>query len=105
VIITHLCSTRIPYKTVGKEYIADRPEVERELRNGIREVLRRLQLYLSRKGTMERQVKRMSIYAKYIPMIARFSAALYGKKRPASYSRLLGQEEERGEEAEAEGAP
>lgn len=99
VIITHLCSTRIPYKTVGKEYIADRPEVERELRNGIREVLRRLQLYLSRKGTMERQVKRMNIYAKYIPMIARFSASLYGKKRPPSYSKLLGQEAA-GEEGE-----
>ena len=24
-VITHICSTRIPYKTVGKEYIADRP--------------------------------------------------------------------------------
>jgi DNA topoisomerase-6 subunit B len=98
VIITHICSTKIPYKTVGKEYIADRPEVERELRNGIREVLRRLQLYLSRKGSMERQVKRMGIYAKYIPMIARFSASLYGKGRPPSYSRLLGQEEAEGEE-------
>lgn len=100
VLITHLCSTRIPYKTVGKEYIADRPEVERELRNGIREVLRRLQLYLSRKGTMERQVKRMSIYAKYIPMIARFSAGLYGKRKLPAYSKLLGQEEATKEEGE-----
>ena len=99
VIITHVCSTKIPYKTVGKEYIADRPEVERELRNGIREVLRRLQLYLSRKGSMERQVKRMNIYAKYIPMIARFSASLYGKSRAPSYSKLLGQ----AGEAEGEG--
>ena len=94
VLITHICSTKIPYKTVGKEYIADRPEVERELRNGIREVLRRLQLYLSRKGSMERQVKRMNIYGKYIPMIARFSASLYGKSRPPPFSKLLGQEDE-----------
>jgi DNA topoisomerase-6 subunit B len=93
VIITHICSTRIPYKTVGKEYIADRQEVERELRNGIREVLRRLQLYLSRKGTMEREVKRMSIYSKYIPMIARFSTSLYGKRRLPAYSKLLGEAE------------
>ncbi|MEE9563994.1 MAG: DNA topoisomerase VI subunit B, partial [Nitrosopumilaceae archaeon] len=26
VIISHICSTRIPYKTVGKENVADRPE-------------------------------------------------------------------------------
>jgi DNA topoisomerase-6 subunit B len=101
VLITHICSTRIPYKTVGKEYIADRPEIERELRNGIREVLRKLQVYLSRKGSMERQVKRMSIYAKYIPMIARFSASLYGKKRLPDYRKLLGAGFETGSPEEA----
>ena len=32
VIVSHICSTRIPYKTVGKENVADRQEIERELR-------------------------------------------------------------------------
>jgi DNA topoisomerase-6 subunit B len=90
VMITHICSTRIPYKTVGKEYIADRPEIEKELKNGMREVLRKLQIYLSRKGSMERQAKRLNIYGKYIPMIARFSAGLYGKKKLPNYRKLLG---------------
>ena len=31
IIVSHICSTRIPYKTAGKENVADRPEIEREL--------------------------------------------------------------------------
>src|SRR4030067_2737140 len=29
-IVVHICSTKVPYKTGGKEFIADRPEVRRE---------------------------------------------------------------------------
>ncbi|MEM0117351.1 MAG: DNA topoisomerase VI subunit B [Conexivisphaerales archaeon] len=89
-IITHVCSTKVPYKTVGKEYIADRPEVERELRNGIRDVLRKLQVYLSRVGSIERQRRKMNIYSRYMPLIARFSAALVGTKKLPPYNRLIG---------------
>jgi len=35
VIVSHVCSTRIPYKTAGKENVADRPEIERELKLSI----------------------------------------------------------------------
>ncbi|MBT8173798.1 MAG: DNA topoisomerase VI subunit B, partial [Nitrosopumilus sp.] len=35
IIVSHICSTRIPYKTAGKENVADRPEIERELRLGL----------------------------------------------------------------------
>lgn len=89
-IITHVCSTKVPYKTVGKEYLADRPELERELKNAAREVLRKLSSYVARKGSIEFQKKRMNIYAKYLPLIARFSTDLSGKKKPPNYKRLLG---------------
>ena len=39
-IVIHICSTKVPYKTVGKEFIADCPEVRREEANAIREVAR-----------------------------------------------------------------
>ena len=52
-VITHICSTKVPYKTVGKEYIADRPEIEAEIKNAVREALRRLSVFLSKKGSME----------------------------------------------------
>ncbi|MDA4128653.1 MAG: DNA topoisomerase VI subunit B [Thaumarchaeota archaeon] len=91
-IITHIASTKIPYKTVGKEYIADRPEIERELRNAIREALRRLSIYLSRKGNMEAVQRKMNIYGKYLPLIARFATDLAGHKRTPHYRKLIGEE-------------
>jgi DNA topoisomerase-6 subunit B len=89
-IITHVCSTKVPFKTVGKEYLADRPELERELKNGTREVLRKLAGYVSRKGSMEFQKKRMNIYGKYLPLIAKFSTDLSRNKKPPNYKKLLG---------------
>jgi DNA topoisomerase VI subunit B len=89
-VITHVCSTKVPYKTVGKEYLADRPELERELKNAVREVVRKLSLHLSRKGSMEFAKKRMNIYGKYLPLIAKFSTDLAGKKKLPDYKKLLG---------------
>jgi DNA topoisomerase-6 subunit B len=93
-VITHICSTKVPYKTVGKEYIADRPEIEAEIRNAVREALRRLSLYLSKKGSMEAVQRKMNIYGKYLPLIARFSQELAGEKRPPKYKQLIREEQE-----------
>jgi DNA topoisomerase VI subunit B len=92
-VITHICSTRIPYKTVGKEYIADRPEIEREIKNAAREALRRLGIFLSKKGSMEAVQRKMNIYAKYLPLIAKFSTELAGEKRMPKYRKLIGEGE------------
>jgi DNA topoisomerase VI subunit B len=100
-VITHIASTRIPYKTVGKEYIADRPEIQREIRNAVREALRRLGIFLSRKGSMEAVQRKMNIYGKYLPLIARFSTELAGKKSLPPYRKLIGEGGEAVEEAEA----
>src|SRR3984893_1978872 len=102
-VITHICSTKVPYKTVGKEYIADRPEIEAEIRNAVREALRRLSVYLSKKGSMEAVQRKMNIYGKYLPLIARFSTDLAGQKRLPKYKQLIAEERE-AEAAEAEQA-
>ena len=101
-VITHICSTRIPYKTVGKEYIADRPEVQREIRNAAREALRRLGIFLSRKGSMEAVQRKMNIYGKYLPLIAKFSTELAGKRDPPDYKALISEGGEVTQEEEAE---
>ncbi|MGI0078116.1 MAG: DNA topoisomerase VI subunit B [Nitrososphaerales archaeon] len=92
-IITHVCSTKVPYKTVGKEYLADRPELERELKNATRDILRKLSVFLSRKGSMEFAKKRMNIFGKYLPLIARFSSELSGQKKAPDYKKLMKREE------------
>ncbi|MDA4125123.1 MAG: DNA topoisomerase VI subunit B [Thaumarchaeota archaeon] len=103
-VITHICSTRIPYKTVGKEYIADRPEIEREIKNAAREALRRLGIFLSKKGSMEAVQRKMNIYGKYLPLIAKFSTELAGEKRMPKYRKLIG-EGDSGAYEEAEPQP
>ncbi|HIQ29921.1 MAG TPA: DNA topoisomerase VI subunit B [Candidatus Caldiarchaeum subterraneum] len=88
-VITSICSPKIPYKTVGKEAIADRPEIERELTTAIRECARHLKLYLSRIEKREAAAKRLSIYAKYLPKIAEFAAKAAEKPQPPDVMPLL----------------
>ncbi|MBS7645525.1 MAG: DNA topoisomerase VI subunit B [Candidatus Bathyarchaeia archaeon] len=88
-VITHLCSTKIPYKTVGKEYIADRPEIEREILCGLREVARRLSTFISKRRSVELERKRLNIFLKYLPKLASFSTRLAGKKEEPDIKKLL----------------
>jgi len=88
-IVVHLCSTKIPYKSVGKEFIADRPEVEREILNSVRELARKLSLFISRKANVEREKEKIDLFTKYMPKIAHFSAKLAGKSKDADIEPLL----------------
>jgi DNA topoisomerase-6 subunit B len=88
-ILVHLCSTKVPYKTVGKEFIADRPEVKAEVLNGIREVARRLQTFLAKREHVAKEKKRLSVFAKYLPKIARFSTDLAGKTQEPNIEVLV----------------
>jgi DNA topoisomerase-6 subunit B len=88
-VFVHLCSTKIPYKTVGKEFIADRPDVEREILNAIREVARRLSLFLSKKQHLEREKKRLDVFERYLPKIAEFSAKLAGRRTVPNTKQLV----------------
>ncbi len=88
-VLVHLCSTKVPYKTVGKEFIADRPEVKREVLNGIREAARELRRFLTKQEHVERERKRLNIFSRYLPKIAQFSTELAGKKKPPDITKLL----------------
>ena len=88
-ILVHLCSTKVPYKTVGKEFIADRPEVKREILNGLREVARQLQRFLSRREHVEKQRRRLVTISKYLPKIAAYSTELAEKEKPPDVEKLL----------------
>jgi DNA topoisomerase-6 subunit B len=88
-IMVHICSTKVPYKTVGKEFIADRAEVRREVANELREVARQLGHFLTRREHVDKEKKRLTIFAKYLPKIAQFSAMLAGKERIPDIEKLL----------------
>lgn len=88
-IITHICSTKVPYKTVGKEFIADRPEVNKEILNGLREAGRQLKRFLSKQEYIEKERKRLTVFSKYLPKIAQFSTELAEKEKPPDIEKLL----------------
>jgi len=88
-IVVHVCSTKIPYKTVGKEFIADRPEVRREIANGLREAARRLQRFLTRREHVTRERRRLGIFNQYLPKIAEFSTKLADKEKSPDIRKLL----------------
>lgn len=81
-VIVHICSTRIPYRTLGKEFIADRPEIEAEITRAVRIVARRLADYLSHKRRVEKAREYFSVYERYLRKIARFSSMLTGMDEP-----------------------
>jgi DNA topoisomerase-6 subunit B len=88
-ILVHICSTKVPYKTVGKEFIADRLEVRREIANGLREVARQIQHFMSKREHVDRERKRLGVFSKYLPKIAQFSTQLAGKQKPPDIEKLL----------------
>ena len=89
VIASHICSTRIPYKTAGKENVSDRRELEKELRLAVQFLGRKLSAYMSRKGKAEAERKRANLYSKYMPLIAQFCAELAGRKDAPDVERIL----------------
>lgn len=88
-ILVHICSTKVPYKTVGKEFIADRPEIRREIANGLREVARQIQHFMSKREHVDRERKRLGVFSKYLPKIAQFSTQLAGKQNLPDIEKLL----------------
>lgn len=87
-VLTHICSTKIPYKGVGKESISDVPEIEREIENGLRELARRLKTYINRKKKLEEELKKAYTLIKYIPEVARSLSIIHSEDREKIYNEL-----------------
>ena len=69
-IFVHVCSTRIPYKTAGKEMIADVEEVEDEIRLALMDCARAVRRYISGKLRAEKEQERLNLFKAYITEIA-----------------------------------
>ena len=68
--LVHICSTRVPYKTVGKEYIADVDAVRREVDLGLKDCLRRLSEQVRRRNRVQKNTKRESRLRGYYKFIS-----------------------------------
>lgn len=90
-VITSMVSTRIPWRSAGKEMVADRPEILKELVNALRECARNLGLFLSKREKIAHEQKRLGIFENYLPRLARFSTDLAGKEKQPDIKPLLHQ--------------
>ncbi|MET1129229.1 MAG: DNA topoisomerase VI subunit B [Thermoproteota archaeon] len=88
-VLTHIASTKVPYKGVGKESVADVPEIEAELRNALREACRRLREYLLKKKREEEAVRRVITFVKYTPEVAKSLAVILGAREDEIQELLL----------------
>jgi DNA topoisomerase-6 subunit B len=76
----HIVSTKIPFKTVGKEYIAAVPEVEREVELGFRTCARELKLYLYRIRRKESLAKRAFLFRRFYEIVAECVEDITGER-------------------------
>uniref|UniRef100_A0A7C4NUK5 Type 2 DNA topoisomerase 6 subunit B n=1 Tax=Staphylothermus marinus TaxID=2280 RepID=A0A7C4NUK5_STAMA len=77
-LLIHVCSTKIPFQSMGKESIADTPEFRREIKLAVLEAARKLKNYLSRKAREEELLKKTVSIAKYIPEVTRALGIISG---------------------------
>ncbi len=75
-VLTHICSTKIPYRAAGKESVADVPEIEHELKNALREAARRLRAYILKKKKEEEAKRKIITFLKYTPEVAKSLATI-----------------------------
>lgn len=78
--IMHICSTKIPFKTVGKEYIADIDVVHREIELGFKECLRDLKKRVRRQTRAQKHHKRETRLATYYKFIAETLSTATGRE-------------------------
>ncbi|MDD5473122.1 MAG: DNA topoisomerase VI subunit B [Candidatus Methanoperedens sp.] len=71
IVLVHVASTHIPFTSESKEAIADVPEIIGEVELALKDVARRLKLYLSRQDNLEKRREKEEIIYSILPRIAK----------------------------------
>lgn len=68
-IFFHICSTKIPYKTAGKESIASEGDLKRYMKACLSDLYRKVSAQIRKELRMKDAQNRLSLYKYYIPLI------------------------------------
>jgi DNA topoisomerase-6 subunit B len=68
-VFFHLCSTKIPYKTAGKESIASEGELKRYMKSCLSELYRKVSAQIRKELRMKEAASRLNLYKYYIPLV------------------------------------
>ena len=80
VIIIHLASVWVPYISESKQAIAAYPMIMKEIKLALQEVGRKLQRHVSGKKKAEINRRRIEMFDRYLPEVAKSVGKLTGKK-------------------------
>jgi DNA topoisomerase-6 subunit B len=80
VFVMHICSTKIPYKTIGKEYIADVDIVRREIELGFKDCLREIGEKVRKRNRVHKQKKRENRLTEYYSFMAETLSNALGRE-------------------------
>ena len=68
-IFFHICSTKIPYKTAGKESIASEGDLKKYMKSCLSELYRKVSAQIRKELRMKEAQSRLNLYKHYIPLI------------------------------------
>ena len=68
-IFFHICSTKIPYKTAGKESIASEGELKKYMKYCLSELYRKVSAQIRKELRMKEAASRLNLYKFYIPLV------------------------------------
>jgi DNA topoisomerase-6 subunit B len=91
-IFFHICSTKIPYKTAGKESIASEGELKYYMKSCLSELYRKLSTQIRKELKMKEAENKLRLYKHYLPFIVESineSLGIKSSKLNESFSRLI----------------
>src|SRR5215211_463500 len=68
-IFFHICSTKIPYKTAGKESIASEGDLKRYMKACLADLYRKVSAQIRKELRMKEAQGRLNLYKYYIPLV------------------------------------
>ncbi len=82
IILVHVASTHIPFTSESKEAVADVPEIAGEIELALKDIARRLKLYLSRQDNLEKRREKEEIIFNILPRIAKKVGEILDRPAP-----------------------
>ncbi|MGB3908829.1 MAG: DNA topoisomerase VI subunit B [Methanomethylovorans sp.] len=81
-ILVHVASTNVPFTSESKDAIASIPEIKNEIELAIKEVGRKLNMYMNRQENLKRRREKEIIITKILPKMAKKLAETLDKDVP-----------------------
>jgi hypothetical protein len=80
-IVVHLASVWVPFTSEAKEAVAHYDELLREMKLAIQECGRKLAAHIRARANADKELKRRSLFEKYIPEVADSISAILGLEK------------------------